>query len=308
MDNPATESTDLNTDTAAQAFAELIDREEGEQPAEPQEAQQEPAEQEETAEESTESQEEDPLVTIKVDGKDVQVPLSELKNGYQRQADYTRKTMQVAEERKAAEAERQQALAERQQYAGNLQKLQAQIEGALAQQQNIDWQQLLENDPQAYLKERHLWEQRQAALQQNLVAQQQLAGQMQAEQARAYQGHLQAQQEQLLAKLPEWKDAEKAKAEKTALREYLKSQGYDEQSVNSVADARAVLMARKAMMYDQMMSKAQAAQKKVSNLPTKVQQPGNGANPGLDRRASAFQRLTKSGRVEDAAAVFASLL
>jgi hypothetical protein len=306
MDNPATESTDLNTDTAAEAFAELIDREEGEQPAEPEEAQ--AAQEEAPAEESTESQEEDPLVTIKVDGKDVQVPLSELKNGYQRQADYTRKTMQVAEERKAAEAERQQALAERHQYAGNLQKLQAQIEGALAQQQNIDWQQLLENDPQAYLKERHLWEQRQAALQQNLSAQQQLAGQMQAEQARAYQGHLQAQQEQLLAKLPEWKDAEKAKAEKTALRDYLKSQGYDEQSVNSVADARAVLMARKAMMYDQMMSKAQTAQKKVSNLPTKVQQPGNGTNPGIDRRASAYQRLTKTGRVEDAAAVFASLL
>lgn len=306
MDNPATESKELNTDTAAEAFAELIEQEDqGEQPAAEDTPAEAPAEEPAEQEQQTE---EDPLVTIKVDGKDVQVPLSELKNGYQRQADYTRKTMQVAEERKAAEAERQQALAERQQYAGNLQKLQAQIEGALAQQQNIDWQQLLENDPQAYLKERHLWEQRQAALQQNLTAQQHIAAQMQAEQARAFQGHLQAQQEQLLAKLPEWKDAEKAKAEKTALREYLKTQGYDEQSVNSVADARAVLMARKAMMYDQMMSKAQAAQKKVSTLPTRVQQPGNGANPGLDRRASAYQRLTKSGRVEDAAAVFASLL
>ena len=304
MDNPATESNTepLNQDTAAAAFAELIEREkQGEQPAEPVE---EPVA-EEPAEEPAED---DPLVTIKVDGKEVQVPLSEVKAGYQRQADYTRKTMEVSEQRKAAEAEIQRAQAERQMYAVNLQKMQAQIEGALQQQQNIDWQQLLENDPQEYLKQKHLFEQRQAALQQNLTAQQHIAAQMQAEQARALQNHIQSQQQELLAKLPEWKDESKAKAEKQALREYLLSQGYDQQSVDTIADARAVVLARKAYLYDQMMSKAQAAQKKVSTLPTKVERPGTGNAPSIDRRTSAFQRLSKSGRVEDAAAVFASLL
>ena len=304
MDNPATESNTepLNQDTAAAAFAELIEREEqGEQPAEP-------AEEPVAEEPAEEPAEDDPLVTIKVDGKEVQVPLSEVKAGYQRQADYTRKTMEVSEQRKAAEAEIQRAQAERQMYAVNLQKMQAQIEGALQQQQNIDWQQLLENDPQEYLKQKHLFEQRQAALQQNLTAQQHIAAQMQAEQARALQNHIQSQQQELLAKLPEWKDESKAKAEKQALREYLLSQGYDQQSVDTIADARAVVLARKAYLYDQMMSKAQAAQKKVSTLPTKVERPGTGNAPSIDRRTSAFQRLSKSGRVEDAAAVFASLL
>ena len=36
---------------------------------------------------------------VKVDGEEHQVSLSELQNGYQRQADYTRKTQEIAEER-----------------------------------------------------------------------------------------------------------------------------------------------------------------------------------------------------------------
>lgn len=38
----------------------------------------------------------DHLVTVKVDGEEQQVPMSEALNGYQRQADYTRKTQQAA--------------------------------------------------------------------------------------------------------------------------------------------------------------------------------------------------------------------
>ena len=313
LDNPATESSNapLNTDQAAQAFAELLDPKE--QTDEPQADTAEPAAAPETEAEAQDAPEatteDDPTVTVKIDGKDVEVKLSELKNGYQRQADYTRKTMETAEQRKAAEAQIAKAVQERQTYAQNLQRMQAQLEGALAEQQkSINWQQLLETDPQRYLQERHLAEQRQAALQQNYAEQQKLAAIHQAEEARRFQSHLQQQQEQLLAKLPEWKDEAKARAAKTALRDYLLQQGYDEQSVSSVADARAVLLAHKAMQYDAMMAKANAAAKKVGTLPTKVERPGTGENPGIDRRTSAFQRLSKSGRVEDAAAVFSSLL
>ena len=41
----------------------------------------------------------EPLHTVKVDGEDRQVSQSELLNGYQRQADYTRKTQELAVER-----------------------------------------------------------------------------------------------------------------------------------------------------------------------------------------------------------------
>lgn len=315
MDNPAPESSNepLNQDSAAAAMAQLLDAPEGEE-----ERQDEPSAQADEAPDEGDApadgaeqpeSDEDPLVTVKIDGKEVKVSLSELRNGYQRQADYTRKTMEAAETRRAAEAAQQQALAERQAYAANLQRMQAQIEGAIAQQQDIDWQQLLESDPQAYLRERHLWEQRQAALQQNIAAQQQMAVQFQQEQEARFKYHLAQQQEELLAKLPDWRDPAKATAGKQALRQYLQTQGYDEAAIQSVSDARAVLMAHKAMLYDQMVGKAQVAAKKVSNLPTKVERPGVGTpSQGLDRRASAYQRLSKSGRVEDAASVFASLI
>lgn len=42
---------------------------------------------------------EEPVYSVKIDGEEQQVTLSELRNGYQRQSDYTRKTQQVAAER-----------------------------------------------------------------------------------------------------------------------------------------------------------------------------------------------------------------
>lgn len=311
MDNQS-EST-LNTVTAAQEIANLLDP----QPAKEQEAQEQAVE---TAEETkaeapaeeakpeAEAKEDDPIVTVKIDGKEVEVKLSELKNGYQRQADYTRKTMEVSEQRKAAEAEASKARQEREKYAQDLSAMRARLEGALQEQQQIDWQQLINENPQEYLRQMHLAQQRQAALQDTAKKQDELRQQVEAEQEQSRLTYLREQHQELLDKLPEWKDEAKSKAERTALREYLLEQGYPAETVDSVSEAKAVVIARKAMLYDQLMSKAQAAAKKVSTLPTKVERPGQGEAPALDKRSSAFQRLSKSGKVEDAAAVFANLI
>lgn len=314
MDNPSSESSTsaLDTNQAAAAFAELLEPKEPEkkepETPEPESPEAEAEAPESEAEGDEPQDDDDPLVTIKIDGKEVEVKLSELKNGYQRQADYTRKTMEVSEQRKQAEAEYQKAHQERQAYAQNLQRMQAQLEGALQEQQSINWQQLLESDPVEYLKQQHLYQQRQAAWQENQQRQQQLTAVQQAEAQKLQASYLSQQQEELLAKLPDWKDEGKAKAEKAAIRNYLIEQGFDDQSVNNVSDAKAVLMARKAMLYDQMVAKAAAATKKVATLPTKVERPGVEASKGLDRRATAYQRLSKTGSINDAASVFASFL
>ena len=52
--------------------------------------------------------EEEPLVTVKVDGQEIRVSQSELVAGYQRQADYTRKSQALAEERRRYDALLQQ--------------------------------------------------------------------------------------------------------------------------------------------------------------------------------------------------------
>lgn len=310
MDNQSasTEPSTLDANEAAGLFASILEPTEVvEEEKKPVEAEAVEAEAEAEATEET-TEEDDPVVTVKIDGKDVEVKLSELKNGYQRQADYTRKTMEVSEQRKAAEAEQAKARQERDAYAQNLTRLQAQLEGVLQEQQKqVDWEKLLESDPVEYLKQQHLAQARQAKLQQVYSEQQRVQAQQQAEAEGAHARHVQAQQQELLAKLPDWKDAKKADAEKAAIRDFLIREGYEADSLNKITDARAVVLARKAMLYDQMMSKAQAAAKKVATLPTKVERPGVAAEaPGVDRRTSAYQRLTKSGKVEDAAAVLAS--
>lgn len=340
MDNPAQESSTttqpaipagpLTTEDARSVFAAILDTP-AEAPGEPQEPPRgpdgrflptraaeapaddpgasEPAQAAEGEPPAADAQEDDPVVTVKVDGQDVQVKLSELKLGYQRQADYTRKTMAVAEEKRAAQSEAEKARAERAQYLAGLTKAQAAIEAALAQQnQTTNWEQLLTENPTEYLKQRHLAEQRQAQLQQVLGERQRVDSQLQAEAAEAYQRHIAEQQQDLLAKLPEWKDESRAKADRVAIREYLLEQGYDKKALESIANARDVILARKAMLYDQMVAKAQAATKKVATLPSKALLPGNGERAALSRSEAAMRQLGKSGRVEDAAAVFASLL
>lgn len=316
MDNPSTESsTPLNIDGAASAFAALLDpsqedrREEEGAAAEPEAQANEDAEPVAETDDQPDDGSDD--VTIEVDGKTVKLTKEELAEAYKnglRQSDYTKKTMEVAEQRRAAEAEVAQARAEREAYAVNLQKMSAQLEGALEEQASINWQELLEADPVEYLRQQNLFQQRQAAYQRTQQAQMQLMEIAKAEQAQLRQQALVQQQDALLAKLPEWRNAETAKAEKTAIAKYLQDAGFDDESIQTISDHRMVITARKAMLYDQMMGKAQAATKKVAAAPQRVVQPGSGTQNRVDGRSSAMQRLGKSGRVEDAAAVFASIL
>lgn len=246
--------------------------------------------------------------TVKIDGKEVEVPLSELLNGYQRQSDYTKKTMEAAEQRKTADAERQQAQQERQEYHSKLERMAAQLEGALEQQSQIDWNALIETDPVEYLKQQQLFQQRQALYQQNMQERQKLIQQHQTEQAQAQQSYLAKQQEDLLAKLPDWKDDAKAKAEKTVIADFLQKEGFDAEEISQLYDHRHVIVARKAMLYDQLMAKASTAAKKVQEAPQRVVKPGVTANGNPDRRSTAAKNHAKHGTVESAAAVFADLL
>jgi len=255
--------------------------------------------------------EDDAGVTIEVDGKAVTLTKAELADAYKnglRQADYTKKTMEAAELRKSAEMETAKARQERESYAQNLNSIAAQLGGVLAQQQQIDWHALREADPVEFLRQQHLFQERQAQLQQVNQQRQAIAEQQHAERLQSHTSHLQQQQQELIAKLPAWKDEAKSKAEREALKSYLKNEGYAEQDVGNISDHKTVLLARKAMLYDQMMVKAGAATKKVTALPPKVERPGVNETPGTDKRSAAYQRLSKSGRVEDAASVLASIL
>lgn len=113
-----------------------------------------------------------------------------------------------------------------------------------------------------------------------------------------------AEQAKLLAKLPDWADPETAAAEQGKISQYLMGQGFSQDDVASAADHRIILLARKAMLYDQGHEKADASKKKVAKIP-KVMKPGT-PKPQDQRRSEKIEILAtkarKTGKIEDAAA------
>ena len=78
---------------------------------------------------------EDPVVTVTVQGVEQEVPLSEVIQGYSRQSDYTRKVQLVAEERRALEGERSQLMLAQREAVERAASLANRLEAELAQNQ-----------------------------------------------------------------------------------------------------------------------------------------------------------------------------
>jgi len=256
--------------------------------------------------ENSEEEEQPQVFTVKVDGKEVEVSLEELQKGYSRTQDYTRKTQQIAEVRKQAEAELQSVRAEREQYAQLLGALEAQVQQAA--QPNINWDQLRNEDPIEYVTQRELMrknQERNAAIQSEKQRLFELSNQ---EQMQYRNQMLQQEQESLVAAIPEWKDAKKAAAEKAMLVQFGQKAGFSPDELKNVVDHRAVVMLRKAALYDQMMSK-RGQIKPVTNNGPKPAKPGAAGRVSNNTEAlRAQQRLARTGRVDDAADAIFKLL
>lgn len=256
--------------------------------------------------EDSEEEEQPQVFTVKVDGKEVEVTLEELQKGYSRTQDYTRKTQQIAEVRKHAEAELQAVRAEREQYAHLLGALEAQVQQAT--QPNIDWERLYQEDPIEWVRQREVMRENQeknAAIQSE---KQRLSQLSQQEQMQHHQMVLQQEQEALVAAIPEWKDSKKAAAEKAMLVQFGQKAGFSPDELKNVLDHRAVVLLRKAALYDQMVSK-RGQIKPVTNNGPRPAKPGAAGRVSNNTEAlRAQQRLAKTGRVDDAADAIYKLL
>ena len=265
----------------------------------------ETSEEQSEEEEEPEEQEEQQTFTVKVDGKKVSVTLDELQNGYQRFADYSRKTQQIAEVRKQVEQETQAIRTEREQYAQLLGALQSQLQSSEPQ---IDLERLYHEDPIEWVRQKEVMRERQEKLGAIQSEQQRLSQVAQYEQQRAMAAQLASQQEALLAALPDWKDPKKAKAEKALVIESAKAAGFSDEDLKSVYDHRLVLLLRKAALFDQMVSKRQGIKPVVNNGPRTAKPGAAGRVSTTTESMRAQQRLAKTGRVDDAADAIFKLL
>ena len=195
-----------------------------------------------------EEQPETPRYYVKVDGEEQEVSLDELRNGYQRQADYTRKSQALAEQRKAYEANLQAITSEREQYSQALQMMAAQQKNELAQYENIDWKTLKEDDPMEYMEKRLEFQEARDKIVRVQQEQQRVAAEQQQRVQQQLSEIMQTEFTKLKEALPSYADP--SSNLKNELRDYGLSLGFSQQDLDSISDHRVVLVLHKAMLQD----------------------------------------------------------
>lgn len=224
---------------------------------------------------------------------DDDIDADELKKGYLRQADYTRKRQAQAEKEKAFEVMKSQFEAQAQQKLDQLEQAVAAFSTPTEQEPN--WAELAkELDSKAYDLKRQEWNQKQAKAETARQLRDRIADQRHQE-TRAREAEL------LFDRIPEWRDAEIMKAETAEIVEVAGQFGLSEAEVTGIMDHRQVAILRTLAMQNRAakaVTKKQAKpRKKVSAAaaPVKVD-----SKEKAQREMSA--RLKKTGSVDDAIA------
>jgi len=263
---------------------------------------------EEDGEEETEVEEveEQPVYRVTVDGEEIEVTQDELINGYSRQQDYTRKTQELANQRKTIEQQAQELAQRDAIYAQLLPKMEAQLQGELVNEP--DWDSLYNDDPIALVREKQLWDEKKEKLKAAQAERQRLQQESYVQQQQLIAQQVQEGQQKLLEIIPEWKNAEVASKEKLAIRDYgINVLGYSSQEMDAIYDYRALLGLRNAWLN----SKTVEATKKkpTQKAPARVARPGTTTRKKSVAPAKrAKQVLAKTGKVQDAAKVFEQFL
>jgi len=301
-------------DAAAQIFG-MLEPEQPEGQAEAQaeevteeyEAQAEESE-DELSEEVQEEVQEPQRFRVKVDNEELEVDLDELIKGYSRTSDYTKKTQNLAEQRKAVESERtkiEEAAKLRDTYAQRLQVIEQMLT-----QPTEDLTALKDNDPVGYAIKVAENMEREKQLAAVRAERESVQAKQVAENQERLKAHIAQEAERLRSAIPDFSDEVKGEVIRKEIRDYAKSVGWSDQELSQVYDHRAVLTLYRAMQFDKLQKSKPAVQKRVAEAPKSLA-PGVGS-PRLDKDGEAVKKLTKqlkqSGRPRDAAALFERFL
>ena len=262
-----------------------------------QEETQEVAEQEEASqdENAIEEQETD-LHQVIVNGEKIDVDLEELKAGYQKDADYRRKTEELAIEKRELRAEEDRL---KNQYSTKMEDLNSLVATLNAEINNDmnskELDALWEEDPTEAAKVDRRIQKRKNTIQQ---AQQKLRDHQQAQ----FQEILREEQKKLHLKHPEIADPIKGATVKSNIMNYLSSKGFSNEDVARIYDSRYFDVIMDGMNYNKSKSvKPGLVSKKVK--PTKFVKSGIKSTKeelNSKSRLNQIKTLKKSGNPKDA--------
>ena len=295
----------------AQPTEEEESQPEGEDESFEEESEEEAKEESEEESEETDGEEEEELYAVTVNGEEVAVSLDELLSGYSRQSDYTRKTQEIAGDRKEMESlqlqynsQIAQIQQERQQYMDALTNIIAGQGSELEKFATTDWDELRESDPIEYVTTRERYREAQEKIQSMQYQQAQASQAQQAQTNQARHEMLKVERGKLVEALPEWDQPGTQKELANILQSYAKTQGFTQEELTELIDHRSILVLLKAQKYDQL-QKSDVKSKKLKNKPKLVRAGSGTSIKGSDKskRTAQMKRLKQSGRVDDASSL-----
>ena len=241
-------------------------------------------EQEEEAQPEALSDEEESYFDI--DGEEITLSqIREWKEGNLRQSDYTRKTTEVADQRKALDAKSLQQDAAMQSLNDNVTALDSLI---AEEEASIDWDELADEDPAEYLKQERKLKAKKAKL-----------VKAKADQKDLFNAKLAEESNILIGKIPAWSDPAVRDSEFKAALEYATSIGMD---LSGVSDHRVYLSLVQASKFNAIDSKKALTAKKVRKAPRAVKAIKGKSKAKPSEMQDAKNRLRSSGSESDALA------
>ena len=253
-------------------------------------------------EDPVEAQAEDTNVfSVKVDGKEEQWTLDQLKQSAAGQAAINKRFQEAAEARKQIE---QQASALQQQQQHIVQLYQQAQQGGL-QAPTPPTRELFESDPIGYMEEKLKFDEAKAQYDQNMYQYQAVQQQQTQSQRAAEQAHLQEQAEELQRYIPEFADPEKRTAfiqntSNKAKQHY----GLTDDQIGTVKTAVETRILSDAIKYRELVAKRKSVQSKGEKARPMVK-AGAKKRPdsNADTRKKALARLQKTNSDADALSV-----
>ena len=237
------------------------------------------------------------LIPVKVDGKEEQWTLDQLKQSAAGQAAINKRFQEAAEARKQIE---QQAAVLQQQQQQVMQLYQAAQNGGL-QAPTPPSKELFESDPIGFMEEKLNYEEAKGQYDQQMHQLQNVQRQQMHAQQEAQQAYLQEQARELTQHIPDIADPEKGQAIKNALVETGVEYGFTADEMQRVTDARYVRALNDARKYRELVKKRKSVTAKgekarpVIKAGAKKTADGNAAT-----RKKAKTRLQKTGSIDDA--------
>jgi hypothetical protein len=240
---------------------------------------------------------------VDIDGN--QVSLTEIRNSYLRQQDYTRKTQEIAEQRKHYQANQRDINELRSQAIENLETLKQHVSVEFRMAEIPDFDFLAENDPGEYVRQKASWEKRENAVRQLYETEMHLKQKQAEYEAEQHKIALQESHEHFYGKYPELKDQTKSNEVFGKITQFLIDTGFTETEIRGVSDHRLIDVLYQVVKATDAQKSIQPAVDKISKKPILSQKETSTRKATPNQ--SALDKFDQSRSVNDAVAYLNSL-